>query len=198
MPVAGGRGFRRRPRRCSSGPGERGRARRRERACLGTRVHASAWRMYCYSCYRLHGGNTVRSDHRVVSRPRARFAWGLFTSASDDIARPATACAQQLLWYCCGVSFLAPFASGTRPRDLRPRRPGARPLSPSGRALFSSSLIPGSSVAARARRRYALGESSRRGTAMATRYSYGNYLRTAAQKGRQAMAKATTKIRSGT
>ena len=33
----------------------------------------------------------------------------------------------------------------------------------------------------------------RRGTAMATRYSYGSYLRTSAQKGRKAMAKATTK-----
>ena len=65
--------------------------------------------MYCYSCYRLHGGNTVRSDHRVVSRPQARFAWGLFTSASDDIARARATAFVVLL----RVSFLAPFASGT-------------------------------------------------------------------------------------
>ena len=38
---------------------------------------------------------------------------------------------------------------------------------------------------------------SRRGAAVATRYTYGSYLRQAALKGRKAMAKATDEIRAG-
>ena len=110
--------------------------------------------MYCYSCYRLHGGNTVRSDHRVVSRPRARFASGLFTSHPTTSRAPT----QQL----CGtvrVSFLAPFASGTTAAGSPSSTAwgSAEPLRPAGPFFFFAN--PWIFRCRAAAKRYALGES---------------------------------------
>ena len=95
--------------RCASETRERGRAGRRERACLGTRVHASAWRMYCHSCYRVPSGGywlPVLSGRYKSPERSSQSARGSFTS--DDIHSP------------CAIAFVilfsraasAPFVSG--------------------------------------------------------------------------------------
>ena len=88
------------------------------------------------------------------------------------------------------VSFLAPFASGTSGRwtsVLGGLGPGLslRLVGP-----FFFFAMPGSSVAARVRRATLLVNRFDGAPQMATRYSYGNYLRTSAQKGKRGDGKS--------